>query len=252
MHVDRHLRFDRISNIRDLGGIPTSSGGRIRAGMVVRSGELSRLSAEDQQRLAAMGFRFVFDLRTRNERSNRPSRLWQGLPRAVHRDYGHSGADLATLATRPGLTADLMRDRMLSLYRTIAFDQSESFAMMMRAIAAGEVPMLFHCAGGKDRTGAFAALLLDALGVPRDAIAADYLLSNDWVDAARPRFLNHIDRGDIDPAVWEPLLRVEPEYLNAMFDAVARQHRDSHAYFTAIGIDAATITAVREILVEEA
>lgn len=143
-----------------------------------------------------------------------------------------------------------MRETMLALYRALPFDQAESFSRLLRLIAAGELPLLFNCAAGKDRTGVFAALLLDLLGVSRDVIVADYLLSNAYFDGARQRFLTSYGRDDIDPDVWEPLLRVEGEYLDACFAEIELRHGGTKGYLAWLGLSRADIAAIRSHLLE--
>ena len=62
------------------------------------------------------------------------------------------------------------------------FNHARSFAeVMQRVVTPDTAPHLIHCTSGKDRTGLAAAFLLLSLGVPRDAVIADYELSNgDW------------------------------------------------------------------------
>ena len=40
------------------------------------------------------------------------------------------------------------------------------------------LPLIFHCTGGKDRAGIFAALLLLTTGMPEETVIYDYGLSN--------------------------------------------------------------------------
>jgi protein-tyrosine phosphatase len=245
----RHIPLERATNFRDLGGYPTRFGRPVRWGRMYRSGELTKITDADVADLEALGLRLIYDLRTSGERSNRPSRDW-GTPRRLHRDYDHSGADLPSLVARTDVTADRLRESMFTLYRTLPFEQADAFRALLREAASGTLPLLFHCAGGKDRTGAFAALLHDLLGVSREDILADYLLSNDSIEAARARFLNHVGRDDIDPSVWDPMLLVEPAYLEAMFAAIDARHGSTDAYLEWLGITPDDIEAIRANLLE--
>jgi protein-tyrosine phosphatase len=245
----RNIPLERATNFRDLGGYETKYGRPIRWGRVFRSGELTKITDADVADLNALGLRLIYDLRTAGERANRPSRPW-GLARRLHRDYHHSGADVPSIVARTDVSADRLRERMLTLYRGLPFDQADDYRTLFQEAASGELPLLFHCAGGKDRTGAFAALLHDLLGVSREDILADYLLSNDSIEAARVRFLNHIGRDDIDPSVWDPMLMVEPAYLDAMFAAIDARHGGTEAYFKWLGLTAEDVDAIRTNLLE--
>lgn len=245
----RHIKLERANNFRDLGGYPTRFGRPVRWGRVYRSGELTKITDADVARLEALGLRMIYDLRTSTERDRRPSRDW-GSPSRRHRDYIHSGGDLPSLVARTDISPDHLRESMFTLYRSLPFDQADAYRDLFREAASGELPLLFHCAGGKDRTGAFAALLHHVLGVSREDIIADYLLSNDSIEAARARFLNHIGRDDVDPVIWDPLLIVEPVYLEAMFAAIDAHHGSTDAYLDWLGITPAEIDSIRTHLLE--
>lgn len=247
---DRHIRLESASNVRDIGGYPTRFGCTVRWSRLYRAGELVRITDADVATLETLNLRLIYDLRTSGERERRPARIWGATMRRLSRDYAHSGADLPSATGGSAPTRDRMRETMLTLYRTLPVDQAETFRLLLREIAAGEMPLLFNCAGGKDRTGVFAALLLDLLGVSRDDIVSDYLLSNEYLDGGRRRFLNHYGRDEIDTAVWEPLLCVDTDYLDAMFDAVATRHDNTVGYFKWLGLTDADIAAVRRHLLE--
>lgn len=245
------IDLEGVSNFRDIGGYPIDGGKRVRRGVLYRAGEPTALTARDRAALDALGIRTIYDLRTTTERTKRPGTLWDHAgPRRLHRDYGHSGADLPAIVHDPDLSAEKLRQRMLDAYRTLPDEQAEGFRAILLEIAAGEIPLVFHCAAGKDRTGIFAAILLDLLGVSRAAIEADYLHTNRNLARNRARFLRYVGRDDVDPAMWDPLLRVEPEYLAAMFDAIDTHHGGSANYVAALGITPGQLAALRETLLE--
>jgi protein-tyrosine phosphatase len=246
----RRIALERASNLRDMGGYAASDGMRTRWARIYRGGELVRITDADVARLRALDLVLVFDLRTSGEREARPSRLWDSGPRRLSRDYTHSGADLHTMIARTDVTADRLRQSMMTLYRDLPFDQADAFRVLLREIAAGTWPLLFHCAGGKDRTGVFAALLLDLLGVSRADILADYLLSNASLEAARQRFLDHIGRDDLDPSVWDPLLTVDASYLQAMFDGLQDRVGTAQDYAAWLGIGPGELADIRRNLLE--
>jgi protein-tyrosine phosphatase len=246
----RRVLLERASNFRDLGGYAVPGGQRTRWARAYRAGELVQITDADVARLQSLGLRLIFDLRTSSERDNRPPRLWDDGPRRLSRDYQHSGADLPSIVARTDIGADQLRRNMVALYRALPFDQADAFRTLLQEAAAGETPLLFHCAGGKDRTGVFAALLLDLLGVSRTDILADYMLSNNNIDAARTRFLNHIGRDDVDPAIWDPLLMVDETYLTSMFDALDERLGGMEAYVRWLGISQDEVAAIRCHLLE--
>ena len=145
--VDRHVHLERASNVRDMGGYATRFGRTVRRGRLYRAGELAKITDADLATLEALDLRLIYDLRTSIERERRPARSWGSQIRRLARDYRHSGADLPALAAAATPTAADMRDGMLALYRALPFDQAEAFKSIFQAAAAGELPLLFNCAG---------------------------------------------------------------------------------------------------------
>ncbi|MEN9631176.1 MAG: hypothetical protein RJA10_4404, partial [Pseudomonadota bacterium] len=88
-----------------------------------------------------------------------------------------------------------------------------------------DTPLVFHCTAGKDRTGVAAALILLALGVPRDVVLQDYLLSNELY--RRPPGLPH---SDTPPEALAVLWRVQAGFLDAALDAVDADHGGLDGY----------------------
>src|SRR3546814_20631016 len=108
----------------------------------------------------------------------------------------------------PDVNTSSLRAMMLAMYRRLPFEQSESFLAILRALADGDAPLLFHCAAGKDRTGAMAALLLELLGVPRETIVADFVLTDRAFKRNRDRFLRYGRRDGVYAAVRSEARRV--------------------------------------------
>jgi protein-tyrosine phosphatase len=108
------------------------------------------------------------------------------------------------------------------------------------------LPGVFHCTAGKDRTGWGAAIFLSAMGVPRDTVMRDYLLSNVYL-AAKSQRMAEAMKDRIDPALMEPLATVHAEYLAASFDAVDTRYGSFDRYLhEGLKLDDATLAALRE------
>lgn len=251
MTQKREHNLQGASNLRDLGGLSAFGGKWVRCGQIFRSGELTRLSDSDIAGLCDLNITHVFDLRSNRERSERPSRPWTKEPARWYRNYEHSDANLPTLMAEHDGSSDRLRAVMINLYRELPYHQSESFAAVLHAISESRLPLLFHCAGGKDRTGALAALLLETLGVAHADIEEDYLQSDRFLHRMRERFLKHIDRPDIPTESWDPLLRVEPAYLAAMRDAIEERSGGVHGYLAEIGIGDQQVAKIQNNLLED-
>jgi len=165
-----HLRVGATANLRDLGGVPTADGrvigrGRIyRAEALVRPGASTTCSIWDETHAdayQALGIRTVLDLRSAAEQGRAPS-AW---PVAT-------GAEHVAIPIEEGGEGDT------DYVRQIREGRRTTFGVALRVIAhAGRLPVLVHCAAGKDRTGLLVALLLETLQVPRQVVVAEYALT---------------------------------------------------------------------------
>ena len=166
------------SNFRDLGGHTGHGGRRMRRGRVYRSDHLASLTPDDLRILQGLGLTHRIDFRGVGESAALPSHV-PGLvtlslsiePTVVQRvqallNDGHAPTEAETV--------ELMRQT----YRAFARHGAPVYARFLRHLLEHATPLVFHCTAGKDRTGFAAALLLGALGVAREDIVHDYLLTN--------------------------------------------------------------------------
>ncbi len=176
-------------NFRDLGGYPGHGGRATRWGTLFLSDSLHQLSESDVRLVQSLGVATVIDLRTDRERDrsgpgplNTPSIRFHHL--SVIRDGG------GEVVAGPAAAGELLGERYLGY-----LDGGRQALVGALAVLAGpgNLPAVFHCAAGKDRTGVLAALVLDILGVAPEVIVADYLLT-----AARMPLI--LDRLWNDPA----------------------------------------------------
>lgn len=243
-----------IQNFRDLGGIRTMDARTVKHGRIFRSSALDGLSPGQHERIARLGVRLIVDFRSGIERG-----VIDGLYAVDGVRVWHAPDGSTTGAPQHSVEAFLARppgDRsiMQNLYRATPLVQAAGFRALYAAIADGELPLVFHCAAGKDRTGVAAALLLDALGVERDAILADYLLSGAWFDHTRDEFLvNFPDRQAILASEdhWRPMLQTDASYLEAMFDEIGRRYGDARGYMhQELGMTNQSIDRIASLLLE--
>lgn len=172
----RHISLEGSSNLRDIGGYPAVCGRRVKWGHVFRSGAFWGLTEADWAWMSDRGFLAICDLRSDAERDITPT-VWPGelKPRQVDQLYDASllfgGRGLERTAGIGALEGEL--------YIRFARLLAPSFKGLFQALLEGHAPALVHCTAGQDRTGLAIGLLLIALGVDRDTIHADYLLSTD-------------------------------------------------------------------------
>ena len=216
-------------NLRDMGGYSTGDGRRVKTGMLYRSGRMSSLTDADEAHLAGLGIRSVCDLRNTDERSRHPTR-WcaAGATELWARDYEDYSGQLDKLMRKDDATVDEAHNAMVTLYRELPIHHAQSYRWMFARLAAAEVPLLFNCTAGKDRTGVGAALLLHALGVPHEQIVEDYAATND-ADLT-PLTGGHAGPPNLAPAVGARLLAADPAYLEATWDELGRLYGGVDAY----------------------
>ncbi len=240
-------------NFRDIGGYVTADGQRVASGKVFRSANLARLTDEDHDLIAALNIRVIFDLRDNRERKRRPSRHAKNARYEVwERDHTGSTADLIAALSAAGATAETSHQKMVDIYKHLAYEQAESYTELFRRIAKGDLPLLFHCAAGKDRTGVAAALLLDVLGVPRETVVQDYLLTEHFFEhniaIVMTDFDSHALNG-VEQAIWAPMMHAERDYIETMFATIEAKHGSVKGFLhEAIGLSDAELDAVRGAL----
>jgi len=254
-----------VPNLRDLGGWPTRNGGRVRWGILYRSTELGRLAGADMAAFAALGIRSVYDLRTEAERTAQPDRLPPGTEYVVADVVADlvdaAPAQLLNVATDPQAAEALLGGgrgpaMFAKGYREIVSLQSAGVAyhrLFSDLTLEKHRPALFHCTGGKDRTGWAAAALLTLLGVPDDLVMQEYLLTNTELLPAEQPLLDRFKALGGDPEVLRPAVAVAPEYLEAALDEMRAAFGTIEAYFAeGLKLDAAAQQALRAAFVEGA
>ncbi|WKU07443.1 tyrosine-protein phosphatase [Micromonospora sp. HUAS LYJ1] len=253
-------------NARDLGGLPTRDGRRVRPGRLIRTPALGRLTEADLTVLGRLAPACVVDLRDATETALAPPNRLVGDPYLVrlpvldpaHSGFGYLSAVLLghdltghDEAARRGAAA-----AMAELYRWFVSGAAarEGFARAVR-LAADPVnlPLLFHCSAGKDRTGWLAVVLLTALGVDEETVRADYLRHNaltvELRGEASAAMLRR--RPELDPETARAVLEVRPEYLDAGFDEVRRRHGSFDAYLAdGLGVTPQIRAALRTHLLD--
>jgi protein-tyrosine phosphatase len=248
--VPAWVLLDGACNVRDLGGYPTSDGGRVRRGLVYRADSVHRLSEEDVLTLEALGITTVIDLRRDDEvaRLGRgPVAAWASV--VFHVPLPEGPAATEQRSSGPGGPADLEY-----LYQAYARHGARELALVLGVLAGPRsLPALVHCYAGKDRTGVVAALLLSLLGVEEDLVVADYAASS----LVRDRFLTLVATDlerlapagpSLDPA--DPRLDANPQTMRSFLRWLTEHYGGAEGYAQWAGVDAEKIAALRDRLVD--
>jgi protein-tyrosine phosphatase len=249
--LPRRVPLRGAVNFRDVGGYLTRDGRRVRYGRIYRSDSLCHLDDEDHELLLSLGLRVICDFRVHGERRLRPDRLPP--------QHSISLQDLSMLPRGSkemwqalndcSITHAGMIEEMRQHYRLFVLEHSERFRQMFDLLLDdANLPILLHCASGKDRTGFAVSLVLAALGVDWEAILHDYMVSDRYRrDVAQ---LNaEAARSDAVTA----LQQADARYLAAGYSAIIDRWGGIDAYFAQeLGLDEVRRAALQDRLLERA
>lgn len=252
---DRRLPLGGAVNFRDLGGLRTSGNLCVKRGLAFRSDHLSRLTVEDHRILQGLQFKVVCDLRTIREQQRAPDFLPpDGSIRLLSFPVHADGFDPATAMERlrAGDDAWLSLDFFIRLYKTYLADFGPVWGRVFSLIAsAGNLPLVFHCTGGKDRTGICAALLLKTLGVSEEHILLDHVRSNACNARRLESIYSKFAALGIRPEKASLFLQAHIEPLVAMLEHLDKSYGTIEDYLQGqAGMDRAAISALRSRLLE--
>ena len=245
----RHLPLAGTTNFRDLGGYQGLDGRHVRWRTLFRSDHLAHLTPESQHTLLQqLGVSRSADFRGQREQTVDHYAI-TGLqhhslaiePTVVQRAFTllQQGENLSAAHT-----VELMQDT----YRSFIHDNADQFARFFQMLLASDAPLVFHCTAGKDRTGWAATLLLMTLGVPRDVVVNDYLLTNQYYHrpAEARAAASHIPE-----EVLNVLWKVQEPFLTAALDPVLQQYGTVPAYVSQVlGVDAKAQARLAQMYLE--
>lgn len=228
------------SNLRDVGGLPGPDGRRLRERTLLRSHAPAAFGQEELGMLASAGLAAVADLRSPTERERHPSPWPEPAPALLPFERNHTGLGISRewadrLATDPD--GGYTRESMLQGYAGMPVSLGGAVAAAITHLAGGGGPLLIHCSAGKDRTGVVTALILEAAGIDREQILADYMVSDERFGAAEITVLVAALTELQLPAPVAEALRCRPAYLEQAWETVDSGHGGIGPYLAALGID---------------
>jgi protein-tyrosine phosphatase len=248
-----------VPNLRDMGGYQTLDGGEVARGRVYRSDAFIGLSAEDIKKIGPLGLKNDYDLRVSAEARAAPDTL----PANVRHHLLNVMADLKS-TNQPDINALLRTPKEANVvlgdgkvealfiegYREFITlpSANRAYRTLFISLANGKnLPAVFHCASGKDRTGWAAAALLTLLGVPKETVIADYMRTNEYALPQSAKVIDAFVAAGGERAIPEAIIGVNPAYLEASFDEMQKRYGTIEAYFAkGLGIDSAGQQALRD------
>lgn len=240
--IEKEINLEGAFNFRDIGGYRTADGKRIKKGLLFRSDELSKLTENDAKIVSNLGVKTIIDYRNEKEREQNEDVEIPGV--SIH--YLTPIADIAALASsdtkeqanlfEKKITADLARFLMIEQNKAFVEDETSQkvyrkmFDLLLEKDSGGIVQ---HCRGGKDRTGYGIALIMGVLGVSREEIMKDYLLTNDYKKEKNEKSLKAIWNETQDEdfvQAMKYLKEADPVFLNTALDLIDEKYGDIPTY----------------------
>ena len=231
------LGIEKKRNLRDLGGYKTQNGKRVKKGYFFRSSRLMDFEQAELEILNSLNIKKIYDLRSKEEVKDAPDPTLKGA------EYIHSSAAARADGTEVNFSpAALIAENVYSkesndefthkVYGNLPF--SYAYKRMFEDIVAGNVPILFHCSAGKDRTGIAAILILLALGVDEETAMYDYMLTNEYRKEYIERFRKDFPLTKLDGELAGMLLAYEGvTYTNADYSLkrIKEKYENYDEYF---------------------
>jgi protein-tyrosine phosphatase len=248
---ERRLPFEGVHNFRDLGGYRVAGGGRTRWGRVFRADALHYLTTADRVAFDRLGLRVVYDLRGDLEIERKPN----PVPSVQLSVVGHApvvpGETIQRFSAEVRAAEDGAR-WLRDLYLGMLDHAAPVFGRLLGGLVDPEgVPAVFHCAGGKDRTGMSAALLLLVLGVDEETVLDDYELTGRYrtVEVQGDSLQSLLSSG-LSPEAAAGVLSTPRFAMADALVALRERHGGVEAFLTGpAGLDGATLDELRRTLV---
>ena len=245
----RRIEIEGAYNVRDIGGYETADGRTTRWQTFLRADNVSTLPQHSQDTLtSSIGVRTVIDLRRREEIDRQADNVLGRSPLVRYHNV-----DIVGDMVFDKVESEKPRDTIHGSYRNMLDRRGGKFGEALRVMARpGALPAMYHCMGGQDRTGLISALLLGLVGVPKEAIAADYTLTAEF------RIFAYLGPNpevpDADPADYTPeayrARNCPPEVMLDTLEYLDVQYGGVEAYVRSTGVTADDIATLRAALIE--
>ncbi|MBC1557606.1 tyrosine-protein phosphatase [Listeria booriae] len=232
---ERTIPLEGCFNFRDLGGYVNTAGKTVKWGKLYRSSLLTNITEKDKDTLEKLGVSWICDLRSTSEIAAKPT------PALAHIKNRHIPIGTAKNESTESQKIDIPDDHrvyeplMGESYRVFVQSKDGFREIFNDIIEKEEVPFLFHCTAGKDRTGVLGALLLKLLDIPENTILADYELTNQYADnilGEMQGLVNAFSSSEkkIDLENFRPMAEARPAYLEIAFDEMQKEYGSVDAY----------------------
>ena len=227
-------RFENVLNFRDLGGLKTNDGKAIKKGYFYRGAALSFYNEEELKAFEELNIKTIMDIRSSMEIETSPDPKIKGARKIEYSGLVVKGAkqiDWSPAGMKKiGGEAKEQLEKIKHYYSIMSFD-NEAFRIMIKEIVAGEVPIYFHCATGKDRTGVAAIVLEMLLNVSKQEMRKDYLMSNVFRKKILEDSLKEVEDLAINNPEINVLITLQDGVREEVFDIVMNSIEEKYASY---------------------
>lgn len=251
----RLIQLEQSINIRDIGGYTGLNGRKTKWRKVIRSEELAHLSDKDVAFFEELGLKHVYDFRDAPKAQSLPDKLpktadYKNIPVLKNIPFDRDEMDFS----KPGTIDKFMQ----KIYAYQVENSAQDYAEILKTLTQdSELPILYHCTNGKDRTGFMTALILLICGVPEETIISDYSLTNLTFDEAF-EVLGTIMADEMSAArgIEKNQLRdffgVKPEWLKIQLNYIKENYENVDAYlFDKTDLKKEDLEAIRRNMLED-
>lgn len=257
---ERVLPIEGSENIRELGGYPTIDGRTTKWQKVLRGAVLAGLTDSDKELLENYGLKTIVDFRSVQEQESQPDDTLKGVK------YFSLPVFEATEASPQAMIEGMLKEHgdaksiMKTLYASFVTDPhsveiyGKFFELLLKNDEDDQV-LLFHCTAGKDRTGFGTALFLAALGVSKEVIMQDYLLTNQNLEKQKAQMKKMMQGKNVPESLvknGDAFFEADPSYLEAAFAAIEQHYGDVGNFLVeSMGFDGLAQEDLRELYLEK-
>lgn len=257
------ILFPAAMNFRDMGGYRAVNGKSVKHNIFYRSGRLSGLINEaDRETFEKLQIKVILDFRSKGEADAAPDPVFKGVEYchicALYEENGRemqfAPVDIEKLLMNPNMVSKQTDSMLEKMYGAMAFG-NPGFQKMFREIENDNVPILFHCTAGKDRTGVAAMLILLALGVDEETVLEDYELTNlyrkDAIEAVIRKHAEQIAKVPEMKTMYSMMEGVDRKAAVFTLNKIKERYGHYNAYFEAeYGLTGEKLKKLRERYLE--
>ncbi|CRK83163.1 tyrosine-protein phosphatase [Neobacillus massiliamazoniensis] len=232
--TNRVVPFIGANNFRDMGGYKTSDGRTVKFGLFFRSDGLTGLTDEDMNFFKTLNIKYIIDYRDESEAQKNPDPILSNVTyERIQTIEQNNQFDTFEEMARSNFFKNLSLDYMTELYSKLPLNNPAYKRLMQIIQDPNNLGLLHHCTFGKDRTGVGAALILSALGVPKNTVMEDYLLTKETMKEFTEKVFQQIsahfdDRG---LQIIENIIGIKEEFLETAFQSITNTYGNIDAYF---------------------